>query len=128
MGVQRVRCGSRPRSERCTEHCPSRVRDAWSEGTGKLRPLGRGGITELSHKSNNEIAFIVGATILKAAPDLAQELVEKYATVVDKKRLETRGFAHALEDAHQRRLKFQPEAILTERIQFRNGAVDTQVA
>ena len=45
MGVQRLRVGSRPRSECRAEHCPSRVRDAWSEGTWKPRPLGRGGIT-----------------------------------------------------------------------------------
>jgi hypothetical protein len=45
MGVRRLRIGSRPRSERRAEHCPSRVRDAWSEGTRKPRPLGRGGIT-----------------------------------------------------------------------------------
>ena len=85
-------------------------------------------LRELSHESNNEIAFMVGAAILKAAPDLAKELVEKYATVADKKRLEARGFVYALEDAHQRRLKFQPEAMLTERRKFRKGAVDTQVA
>lgn len=45
MGVRRLRRKSRPRHQCRTKHCPSRMRDALSEGTRKPRHLGRGGIT-----------------------------------------------------------------------------------